>query len=171
MNRKSLRSSSLKTASTKPEPKRTAEPIKPFSIGGRAKQSVQKNLTPTLTHQLASQSVEMDAKSFKRMKAGKLRPDARIDLHGKTLDQAFPALREFILSSYARGDRLALVITGKGKSKDASGPIPTRTGVLKHQVPAWLRQAPLNSVVLQVAQASVRHGGSGAYYVYLRRSR
>jgi DNA-nicking Smr family endonuclease len=42
-------------------------------------------------------------------------------------------------------------------------------GVLRHQVPLWLRQPPLGQAVLQVSEAHLKHGGSGAYYVYLRR--
>ena len=64
-----------------------------------------------------------------------------------------------------------LVITGKGRGGEDHGPIPRRQGVLRHQVPLWLRQPPLGSVVLQVAVAHLRHGGEGAYYVYLRRAR
>jgi DNA-nicking Smr family endonuclease len=41
--------------------------------------------------------------------------------------------------------------------------------VLRHQVPVWLQQPPLGAMVLQVAEAHLKHGGSGAYYVYLRR--
>jgi DNA-nicking Smr family endonuclease len=48
--------------------------------------------------------------------------------------------------------------------------MPNRLGVLKHQVPLWLAMPPLASVVLQVTEASRGHGGSGAYYVYLRRN-
>jgi DNA-nicking Smr family endonuclease len=65
--------------------------------------------------------------------------------------------------------RLVLVITGKGKPAPDHGPIPTRTGVLRHQVPHWLRMAPLGPAVLQVTESHLKHGGGGAYYVYLRR--
>jgi DNA-nicking Smr family endonuclease len=113
----------------------------------------------------------MDAKSFGRMKRGKLSPDARIDLHGMTVAQAHRELSEFLLDSHAIGKRLVLVITGKGKIKEDTGPIPARLGVLRHQVPQWLALAPLRTIVLQVTPAHIRHGGDGAYYVYLRRGR
>jgi DNA-nicking Smr family endonuclease len=113
----------------------------------------------------------MDNKSFGKLKRGKLRPEGRIDLHGMTLDRAHPALKHFIQTSHRNGKRLVLVITGKGKQRDDGGPIPVRYGVLRHQVPQWLSSPPLSSVVLQVAQAHISHGGSGAYYVYLRRQR
>ena len=80
-------------------------------------------------------------------------------------------LSRFILSAYADGKRLVLVITGKGKERDDGGPIPVRFGVLRHQVPQWLALTPLSSAVLQITQAHDRHGGGGAYYVYLRKNR
>jgi DNA-nicking Smr family endonuclease len=117
-------------------------------------------------------ALRMDAKAFGKMTRGKLLPEARIDLHGMKLAQAHPELIRFILGSHSAGLRLVLVITGKGKPKPDHGPIPQRTGVLRHQVPQWLRLPPLGpALVLQVAEAHQRHGGAGAYYVYLRRSR
>jgi DNA-nicking Smr family endonuclease len=111
----------------------------------------------------------MDAKTFKKMKAGKKDWDAKLDLHGLTLAQAQPRLTRFVLGAYEDGARLLLVVTGKGRDRDAPGPMPARRGALRHQVPAWLRMPPLAPVVLQVAQAHRSHGGEGAYYVYLRR--
>jgi DNA-nicking Smr family endonuclease len=113
----------------------------------------------------------MDAKAFGRMKRGKLVPEDRIDLHGMTLDQAHPALVSFVLTSQARGLRLVLVITGKGQREDAYDPMPRRRGVLKSQVPQWLRLSPVAQAVLQVSEAHRKHGGGGAYYVYLRKRR
>ena len=125
----------------------------------------------TLSECRAKQPVQMDKKAFGRMTRGKLKPEGRIDLHGMTLDRAHPALSRFIMGAHKSGKRLVLVITGKGKARDEGGPIPVRHGVLRHQVPQWLAMPPLSSVVLQVSQSHVSHGGEGAYYVYLRRSR
>ena len=113
----------------------------------------------------------MDAKSFGKLTRGKLRPEGRIDLHGMTMAEAHPALQDFILGSAKLQRRLVLVITGKGKFKPDHGPIPERHGVLRHNVPIWLRQSPLSLVILEVTQAHQRHGGEGALYVYLRRGR
>ncbi|WP_431358188.1 Smr/MutS family protein [Thalassococcus arenae] len=113
----------------------------------------------------------MDAKAFGRLKRGKLVPEARIDLHGLTLDAAHSALIQFVLSAQSRGLRLVLVITGKGNREDPFDPVPQRRGALKRQAPLWLQQMPLAGAVLQVSEAHVRHGGSGAYYVYLRKRR
>lgn len=157
----------------KPKPHKVPKPRLPeFTIGQDAvKRSPSNNLLPGLAEQMNTAPLRMDKKSFTRMKRGKLLPESRIDLHGMTLAHAHPELNRFVLRSHAEGLRLVLVITGKGKSKEDDGPIPVRRGVLKHSVPQWLSMAPLNSVVLQVTQAHVSHGGDGAYYVYLRRQR
>lgn len=145
-------------------------PIPKFKIGARAKPKTSTAALPqTVSDHLAKAPVQMDRKAFTRLKRGKLVPEARLDLHGMTLDQAHPALIQFILTSQARGLRLVLVITGKGDRDDPHDPMPRRRGVLKRQVPVWLRMAPVGQAVLQIAEAHIRHGGTGAYYVYLRR--
>lgn len=113
----------------------------------------------------------MDHKAWRRMTRGKLAPEARLDLHGLTLAQAQPRLQSFILGAVSRECRLVLVITGKGRGDQGAVPLPVRPGALRHAVPHWLRMPPLAGHVLEVAQAHQRHGGAGAYYVYLRRKR
>ena len=105
------------------------------------------------------------------MKRGKSKPEARIDLHGMVVADAQAQLTRFILTAHSAGQRLVLVITGKGRRPSGDGPIPQRHGVLRHQVPQWLSTPPLSHAVLQVSEAHQRHGGSGAYYVYLARRR
>jgi DNA-nicking Smr family endonuclease len=129
------------------------------------------DIAPTLSESLEQAPILMDAKAHARMTRGKLVPEARIDLHGLTLAEAHPDLIRFILNTQSAGCRLVLVITGKGKQKPDHGPIPQRMGVLRHQVPLWLRQMPLGPCVLQITEAHLKHGGSGAFYVYLRRTR
>lgn len=113
--------------------------------------------------------IQMDSKAFGRMKRGKLEPEGKIDLHGMTLNQAHPALTRFILDSQSQGRRLVLVITGKGKSARDDGPIPVPKGIIRRQAQFWLNAPPLDRAVLQVAPAHIRHGGDGAFYVYLRK--
>lgn len=113
--------------------------------------------------------LQMDAKTHARMSRGKLAPEARIDLHGMTVPEAHAALIAFVLNARASGQRLLLVITGKGARGADTGPIPQRSGALRQQAPQWLRLPPLGHAVLQITQAHQRHGGAGALYVYLRR--
>lgn len=137
--------------------------LQPFRLGERPK--------PPAPVKAPATALNMDAKAFGKMTKGKLSPEARIDLHGMTLAEAHPELIRFILNAHSDGLRLVLVITGKGKPGADHGPIPQRAGVLRHQVPHWLRQVPLAPLILQINQAHLRHGGSGAYYVYLKRQR
>ena len=146
--------------------------IAPFKIGQKALLDSGKpiqRLGSPVSH--SKPALQMDHKAFTRLKRGKLRPEARIDLHGMTLQQAYPELIGFILKSHANGCRLVLVITGKGKPGQGEDIIPRRTGVLRHKVPQWLRLAPVSSAILEVTPAHVKHGGGGAFYVYLRRHR
>lgn len=145
--------------------------LPPFSLGQKANHARPHDVLPTVSKRLSKAPVNMDAKSFAKMKRGKIAPEGRIDLHGMVMAEAHPRLQRFIMDSHAMGRRLVLVITGKGKDRDEGGPIPTRRGVLRHQVPQWLALPPLNMVVMQVVPAHLRHGGDGAYYVYLRRDR
>ena len=157
----------------KPKPQKPVFNVtEPFTLGSRTNGVVAPHkLQPSLSDRLSSAPVQMDKKSFGKMKRGKLKPEGRIDLHGMTLDRAHPALIRFILSSHASGKRLVLVITGKGKRGEDDGPIPRPRGVLRQQVPGWLSSPPLAQAVLQVTPAHISHGGDGAYYVYLRRQR
>lgn len=144
--------------------------IDPFEVGQRARSRMATHdLAPHVRDQVAAAPLRMDAKAHKRMKSGKLRPEGKLDLHGLTLAVAQPELTRFLLGAHVDGKRLVLVVTGKGKLKPGDGVMPNRLGVLKHQVPMWLAMPPLSAIVLQVAEAHRSHGGSGAYYVYLRR--
>lgn len=129
------------------------------------------DLKRPVSERLNTTAPAMDRKAYARMRRGKLTPEARIDLHGMTLERAHPALIRFILTAQAEGRRLVLVITGKGRGGTDDDPVPRPRGILKQQVPDWLSRPPVAQAVLQVAQAHVSHGGSGAYYVYLRRPR
>ena len=106
---------------------------------------------------------------YDRMIRGKMEPEGRIDLHGMTRDAAHAALTGFVLDALARGLRLVLVITGKGRPDTSDALVPERTGILRHSLPHWLSAPPLSGLVLEIRPAHRRHGGAGAVYLYLRR--
>ena len=150
---------------------REIDPIHHFMLGEKANHKRGHDLLPSITARLTKAPLQMDSKAHGKMTRGKLKPEARLDLHGMTMSEAHPELIAFILGSQAIGRRLVLVITGKGKLRDDGGPIPVRHGVLRHQVPQWMALPPLSQVILQVTPAHLTHGGHGAYYVYLRKNR
>ena len=119
---------------TNTKPPRPA--LAPFGLGQRARHKpAPHNLAPSVSEQFAAQPVQMDRKAHKHMTRGRLKPEAVLDLHGMTIAEAHPELIRFILNAQSHGKRLVLVITGKGKNADDHGPIPQRTGVLRHQLP------------------------------------
>ena len=112
-----------------------------------------------------------------KLRRGRYTPEAVLDLHGCTQAQAHPRVHRFVTDGYAAGRRLVLIITGKGereRSRTAHSSVGdgsvTPGGVLRRGVPLWLRAPELQPYVLACVPAHVRHGGAGAYYVYLRRS-
>jgi DNA-nicking Smr family endonuclease len=108
------------------------------------------------------ENVGVDKATAKRLTGGKFTIEAKLDLHGKTQDAAFEALRLFIQSNYNNNRRNLLIITGKGPSND---------GVLKNQVPRWLNTAGIREHTLMFSYAQPKHGGDGALYVLLKKKR
>jgi DNA-nicking Smr family endonuclease len=104
-----------------------------------------------------------------QLRRGQQSVEAVIDLHGMRQDEAHHALRAFLRREQARGCKLALVVTGKGAVGDAV--LGEERGVLKRSVPHWLRLPDLRPLVVGFEEAQPRHGGSGALYIRLRRSR
>ncbi len=105
----------------------------------------------------------LDGARARRLLRGELAPDARIDLHGLGQETAHRALLDAVARSQARGDRVLLVITGKGA--------PGRESVLRRLAPRWLAEPGSRRLIAALAPAHRRHGGEGAFYVYLRRRR
>ena len=155
-------------AAPPPSPRATpvAEPVPDFTLGVRAQTARPNDVSPPLRDRLRAAPVQMDARTHARMLSGKLKPEARLDLHGMFRDEAYPALIDFVLGSHARGRRLVLVITGQGADP---GDWTGGRGILRRQVPQWLALPPLAPVVMQLQSAHRRHGGDGAFYLYLRR--
>jgi DNA-nicking Smr family endonuclease len=150
-------------------PRRDDDPLPPQALPARLIPRTAVTLIPPIADRLSDAPLRMDRNAHRAMTRGRTAPEARIDLHGLTLAEAQPELTRFILRAQEKGLRLVLVITGKGRVTDDHGPIPVRRGLLRHQVPDWLSRPPLSLAVLQIAPAHIRHGGEGAYYVYLSR--
>lgn len=101
-----------------------------------------------------------------RVARGKEGIDGRLDLHGLTQVDAHATLLRFLRTASSRGARLVLVITGKG-ARAGDG----ERGVLKRQVPLWLGLPEFRALIVGFEDAHVAHGGEGALYVRVRRSK
>ena len=116
-----------------------------------------------------------DPRQAKRLGSGRAGIDARLDLHGLRHDDAQARLRAFLLDCHARGHKMVLVITGKGReTSDSTTPFAgtldrAPRGVLRRNLPRWLDAPALREIVVSYTSAALRHGGDGAYYIQLRR--
>lgn len=115
----------------------------------------------------------LDRRTAERIRRGAREPEARIDLHGMTAERAHRALDRCIAEALAGGRRLVLVITGKGGRRENPAAPFARPGegVLRREAPRWLRAGPHARDIVGIFEAHQRHGGAGAFYVYLKRRR
>jgi DNA-nicking Smr family endonuclease len=115
----------------------------------------------------------LDGNTQDRLKRGLIAPDATLDLHGMTQERAHRTLARFLHGARERGNRLIVVVTGKGNPRAADAAAWTQSphGVLKDMVPRWLAEPELKALIALVQSAHIRHGGGGALYVYLRKGR
>jgi DNA-nicking Smr family endonuclease len=107
----------------------------------------------------------LDERTRRRLGRGLVSINDRIDLHGMHQERAFQALVSFLRKAQARGDRIVLVVTGKGRASEGG------RGVLRASVPAWLARPDLRHLVVGWEEAGRRHGGAGALYIRVRRRR
>jgi DNA-nicking Smr family endonuclease len=110
----------------------------------------------------------IDRRLKQKLARGRETIDASIDLHGLTQSEAHAALAHFLRRARSEGARMVLVITGKGGRSDD---FTADRGVLRRQVPLWLRSTELRDYVVGFDAAHPAHGGEGALYVRIRRKR
>jgi len=107
--------------------------------------------------------VSLDKRMERKLKRGHIEIEASIDLHGMTQAEAQAAFRKFVETQRAKGRRRLLVITGKGRGEKP---------VLRTSLPRWCADDPvLAQDLLALRPAAPAHGGTGAWYVILRRRR
>lgn len=104
----------------------------------------------------------IDESTAKKLVKGAVPIDGRMDLHGMTQLQAHRALYSFVQDAHFASKRIVLVITGKGNYGE---------GILRREVPKWLREPAFTNYVSGFRSSHVTHGGSGALYVRIRKKR
>lgn len=97
---------------------------------------------------------------YKKLRTGRYEPEAKLDLHGLTVDQSLTAILSFVSSSINAQKRCVLISHGKGIKQEN----PAR---LKNYTAAWLKQMP---EVMAYHSCLPKHGGTGTVYVLLRKS-
>ena len=94
------------------------------------------------------------------VRRGRQMISASFDLHGHTRESAFRVLPGFLSQEQAKGSQCVIVITGKGKAGQ---------GVLRQTFLHWLDLPEARALISGYAPAHARHGGGGAWYVFLRK--
>lgn len=102
-----------------------------------------------------------DLSGHRRIKRGRAPIDATIDLHGYTQEGARAALVSFVERQRLERARCLLVITGKGRMG---------AGVLRQRFFDWIAASPIRAHLSGYAPAHPKHGGGGAFYLFLKAS-
>ena len=95
-----------------------------------------------------------------------------LDLHGKTLNEANQIIEDFIRKSYEDKVNKLIIVTGKGlHSTNHKNPYVSKDlGILKHSIPNFLNNnTELMKMISNISEASINDGGSGAFYIYLKK--
>ncbi len=95
-----------------------------------------------------------------------------IDLHGYTLDEANKTIEEFINKSHRDGTNKIVVVTGKGlHSNNKENPyVSEDLSILKYSVPEFIiNNKSLMNIIFEIKEAKIEDGGSGAFYIYLKK--
>ena len=96
-----------------------------------------------------------------------------IDLHGYTLQEANIVIEEFINNSHKQKINKLIVVTGKGlHSENENNPyISKNLSILKNSVPEFIKKnQKLMKKIVEFKDAEIKDGGSGAFYIYLKKS-
>jgi DNA-nicking Smr family endonuclease len=155
------------------EPEPEAAPAKPAAVEDGARAGPLSAAGRQATKPAPPPLVPLERRMRAQLRRGRQDVEAVIDLHGLRQDEAHAALRGFLRLQQQRGAKLVLVVTGKGVAGDVGygQEYGNERGILRRNVPHWLRLPDLRPLVLGFDEAEQRHGGAGALYIRLRRSR
>ena len=95
-----------------------------------------------------------------------------LDLHGFTLDEANKKVESFIINCFDQKVSKVIIVTGKGlHSQNGKDPyISEKFGILKNSVPDFIKNNPsLMTKIKSITEAEIADGGSGAFYVFLKK--
>ena len=109
------------------------------------------------------QDYQINKRTKLKLERGLIRPEIKLDLHGKTLSEAKKSLLHFVKSSINNNIRCILVITGKKKTLNGS------RGLIRENLPLWLKENELFNYILFHCYAIKKDGDDGARYVLLRK--
>ena len=113
--------------------------------------------------------INIEKNKLKRIKNGRINIEGTIDLHGFSLKEAKARLQLFVGESFQRNKRLLLIITGKGRNSKPN--IHGKKQTIKSEINKWLSEDFYRDKVQYISKALDKHGGEGAYYFFLVKSK
>ena len=149
-----------RTVRTSGQP-RTGQPVIPLAL----------THDPSPVRPARAPGQTLDASWDRNLAAGRIRPERTIDLHGLSLAAAHARL-DRALGEAVHGDaRVLLVVTGRAPAQGTSRLDSPLRGMIRASIADWLAASPWSGSIAAVRPAHLRHGGAGALYVVLRRTR
>ena len=112
-------------------------------------------------------------KDFKHQKNKNLKVRS-IDLHGYTLDEANKTIEDFINKAFSENINKLIIVTGKGlHSENEKDPyVSKELGILKYSVPEFItNNVSLMNMINEITDAKIEDGGSGAFYIFLKKNK
>ena len=97
-----------------------------------------------------------------------------LDLHGFSLDRANKLIEKFIINSYQEKVHKLIIVTGKGlhSDNDKDPFVSKDLSILKYSVPEFIEgNKDLMSKINEIKDADIKDGGSGAFYIYLKKQK
>ena len=120
-----------------------------------------------------SSDEQLPNKDFKLSKQKSFKVKS-IDLHGYTLEEANKTIEEFIYQSFKEKINKLIVVTGKGlHSQNEKDPYVSKDlSILKYSVPEFIESnKSLMNIINEIKDASIKDGGSGAFYIFLKKNK
>jgi DNA-nicking Smr family endonuclease len=115
---------------------------------------------------LPNKDIKLDKKTLLKIRS--------IDLHGYTLEQANKSIENFIIKSYQEKINKLIVVTGKGiHSQNEKDPYVSKDlSILKYSVPEFIsNNKNLMKIIYEMRDAKIEDGGSGAFYIFLKKNK
>ena len=110
----------------------------------------------------------------KKLRKGKILINKKIDFHGYSLEEAKELFLSTIINCFIKNYRCILFITGKGLNKKTTNTFQDNKlyyGKIRNEFLNWVSIKEVQSKILNVQQANSKHGGDGAFFVYLRKNK
>ena len=152
------------------------DPKTNYKLGKKKTINQKKTTIPNVSTVIKNSEFFLEKIDLKKgIKKGSFNIDKKIDFHGKSVLESEELFNNTIIESYNNRQRCLLFVTGKGlfksKNYEESEKPKLYHGVIRSSFVQWASSKKFSKYILSFDQASIEHGGDGAFYVYLRKNK